>query len=144
VNEDEAKAAFAQALASYRPEFGHFFLARLFGLEVGYEGETCVVTAPVQEWMLNPQGSLHGGVLALILDISMGHLLHHVAGPGVTLEMKSQFVKAPRSGEVRAVGRFLRRGRSISFLESRMTDTAGDLVAFASSTWRLVNKQSAG
>jgi uncharacterized protein (TIGR00369 family) len=139
MDEDQAKAAFAEALASYEPDFGKFFLARLFGLDVSYEEETCVVTAPVRDFTFNPQGSMHGGVIAFILDIAMGHLLRHVAGPGVTLEMKTQFVKPPRAGEVCAVGRFLRRGRTVSFLEARMTDDAGDLVAFATSTWRLVS-----
>ncbi|MBV9859133.1 MAG: PaaI family thioesterase [Alphaproteobacteria bacterium] len=136
MDEEAARAAFAAALQSHRPEFGRFFLARLFGLEVAYEDDSCIVTAPVQDYMFNPQGSLHGGVIALILDIAMGHLLHHTVGAGITLEMKTQFAKPARSGRVRAVGRFLRRGRSISYLEARMTDEAGDLVAFATSTWR--------
>jgi acyl-CoA thioesterase len=139
MDEDQARAAFAAALATQAPEFGRFFLARLFGLEVSFEDETCVVTAPVHDFTFNPQGSMHGGVIGFILDISMGHLLHHVVGAGVTLEMKIQFVKPPRAGSVRAVGRFLRRGRSISFLESRMTDDAGDLVAAATATWRVID-----
>ncbi len=142
MDEDQARAAFATALDSYEPVFGKFFLARLFGLEIAYSDDTCIVTVPVRDFTFNPQGSVHGGVIALILDISMGHLLQHAAGAGVTLEMKTQFVKPARSGQIRAVGRFLRRGRSISYLEARMTDDAGDLVAFATSTWRLVSGEA--
>ena len=39
--------------------------------------------------MFNPQGALHGGVIATVMDISMGHLLNHVDGPGSTVEMNT-------------------------------------------------------
>jgi uncharacterized protein (TIGR00369 family) len=141
MDEAAAKTAFAAALAQHEPEFGRFFLARFLGLEIAYEGDCCIVTAPAADYLFNPQGSLHGGVIATILDIAMGHLLHHVAGAGITLEMKTQFVAAPRRGRVRAVGRFLRLGRRVAFLEARMTDEEGALVAVATSTWQLLRPE---
>jgi uncharacterized protein (TIGR00369 family) len=86
--------------------------------------------------MFNPQGTLHGGVVATIMDISMGHLLNHVSGPGTTLEMKTQYAKAVKCEPLRCTGRFLRRGRGISYLSSELLDESGDLVAFATSTWK--------
>ncbi len=139
MDEAAARAAFEEALRSYRPEFGSFFLARLFGLEVTYENDTCVVTVPVRDFMFNPQGWLHGGVISLVADISMGHLLQKTAGAGTTLEMKVQFLRAASVGELRAVGRFLKRGRSINYLESRIAQNGAD-VAAATSTWMLLTK----
>lgn len=138
MDEDGARAAFEGAIAAQRPGFETFFLARLLGLAIRYEGERCIVEFAVADWMFNPQGSLHGGVIGTVLDISMGHLLHHVAGAGTTLEMKTQYMGAVRSGRLRCEASFLRRGRSISFLESRMTDEAGEAVAAATATWRLL------
>jgi uncharacterized protein (TIGR00369 family) len=66
----------------------------------------------------------------------MGHLLRHSSGPGTTLEMKVQYMKAARAGRLTATGRFLRQGRSISYLRSELTDQDGDLIAFATSTWK--------
>ncbi len=57
MNEDQAKAAFAAALASYTPGFGTFFLAKLLGLAVTYDGESCTVAMTAQDWMFNPQGT---------------------------------------------------------------------------------------
>jgi len=90
----------------------------------------------VRDFMYNPQGSLHGGIAALAMDVSMGHLLNHLKGPGATLEMKVQYMRAVRGGRVAATGRVLRRGKEIAFLESRLTDSEGQLAAMATSTWR--------
>ncbi len=53
----------------------------------------CRLTFPVTEMVRNPQGSLHGGVMAFAMDISMGHLINKGAGPGATIEMKIQFMR---------------------------------------------------
>ena len=34
------------------------------------------ITFDVNEMLMNPQGALHGGVMATVMDISMGHLLN--------------------------------------------------------------------
>jgi len=134
MDEAAARAAFEQALGSYHQDFGTFFLARLFGLTFTYEDDSCIVTGTARDFMFNPQGSLHGGVISFILDVSMGHLLQKTYGAGTTLEMKVQFLRPPTVGEIRAVGRFIKRGRSINYLESRLTQNGAD-VAAATSTW---------
>jgi uncharacterized protein (TIGR00369 family) len=141
VDENVAREAFDEALRTHSPEFGTFFLARLFGLTISYTDETCVVEVPVRDFMFNPQGSLHGGVIAFALDVSMGHLIKRTIGrPGITLEMKTQYLRPALSGTVRCEGRFLRRGRTINYMESRMTDEDGKLLAVATSTWQLLGE----
>jgi uncharacterized protein (TIGR00369 family) len=137
---DVAEAMFKQALADERHEFGSFFLSRFFGLQIAYENDSCIVSFDVKPPMYNPQGSLHGGVLAMALDISMGHLLQHRVGAGSTLEMKVQYFSPPRSGLVRCQSGFLKSGRSIFFLQSYAYDAAGEVLAHATSTWKLLKK----
>lgn len=141
MNEEQARASFEHALDSYRQEFNTFFLARLFGMEMTYTADTCIVTMPVHDFMFNPQGSLHGGVTATALDIAMGHLLKHAAGAGATLSFNIQYVKGVREGQLRTVGQFVRRGKSICFLRADAYDASGDLIASASSTWKLIDKK---
>ena len=144
IDESLARAAFEQAIASHRQEFGHFFLARFFGLEITYpDDETCVVELEVKDFMFNPQGTLHGGVIAFMLDISMGHLLNRSIGTGMTLEMKTQYLRPARAGRIRAEGRFLKKGKSINYLETRLTDAGGSLLAVANSTWQLLPQDAA-
>ena len=141
---EQARAAFMDALATQAPGFGTFFLARLLGLEITYPNETCVIGFTAADWMFNPQGTLHGGLIATVMDISMGHLLHRAAGAGTTLEMKTQYMRPIKGGRAHCTGSFMRRGRSICFLESRMEDTAGRLCAAATSTWRLLSPLGEG
>jgi uncharacterized protein (TIGR00369 family) len=136
MDEAVARSAFDDALATHRPEFEQFFLSRLLGLRFTYPHRTCVIEFVAQEFMFNPQGTLHGGVIATVMDISMGHLLKHVDGPGTTLEMKTQCVKAARSGRLRCTGEFTHHGRGVSYLRSTLVDQHGDLLAFATSTWK--------
>lgn len=136
LDEAVARQAFEAALKNYEQDFGKFFLARLFGCEFRYTEDTCEVSLELKDFMLNPQGGLHGGVTAFVLDISMGHLLWHASGPGTTVEMKVQYAKAARAGHLTATARFIRRGRGISFLRAELVDDKGELIAFATSTWK--------
>jgi uncharacterized protein (TIGR00369 family) len=135
MDEAAARAAFDDALATYEQDFGKFFLARLFGMNFEYPGDACTVSFDLKDFMFNPQGGLHGGVIAFALDICMGHLLREKSGAGTTLEMKVQYLKAAKAGRLTATGRFLRRGRSISYLRAELADEAGELIAYATSTW---------
>jgi uncharacterized protein (TIGR00369 family) len=138
MDENTATSAFQNAIETHVPAFETFFLAKFFGAQISYTDETCIVEIPVNDFMFNPQGSLHGGVIAFALDVSMGHLIHHTIGrAAITLEMKTQYMRPAVAGRVRCEARFLRRGRTVSFLESRMTDAEGKLVATATATWQM-------
>ena len=125
--------------------FEKFFLAKFIGLQFNYLPENAHdndktelrITFNVNEMLLNPQGSLHGGVMASVMDISMGHLLHITAGMGATIEMKIQYLRPVRQGMVTCEGRFIKKGRTLSFMESRLSDDAGKLAAIATATWKM-------
>ena len=134
----DVDAIFQRAVGDGRQEFGSFFLSRLFGMEVTYDADTCTVSFETRRQFFNPQGSLHGGVLATALDISMGHLLNHHVGAGATLEMKVQYFASVRSGQVHCQAGFLKRGRKVFFLQSHARDQSGECIALATSTWKLL------
>ncbi|MEO0822845.1 MAG: PaaI family thioesterase [Pseudomonadota bacterium] len=149
VDESAVRARVDEALAAHRQDFETFFLARLLGLDLAYlpEGapdaviEACRIRFTAEPFLFNPQGSLHGGIIAAVMDISMGHLIAKVAGAGATVEMKLQFLRPLGAGPALCEGRFLRRGRTLGFLESRLwTDEAGApgrLAAHATATWKM-------
>lgn len=91
--------------------------------------------------LFNPQGSLHGGVLATAMDISMGHLLERTSGAGATLEMKVQYLAPVTGGVVRCEGSFLKRGRKLAFLQSEARSATGELVAHATATWKRLGER---
>ena len=138
MDEAAARRVFDNAVLTHKPAFEHFFLARLFGLRISYPGDLCRVDFEVSDFMFNPQGSLHGGIVAFALDVAVGHLIHHATGrAGVTLEMKTQYLRPARLGPAYCEGRFLKQGRSISSMESRLFDPQAKLLAMATSTWRM-------
>jgi uncharacterized protein (TIGR00369 family) len=138
VDERAAREAFDAALADYGQEFGRFFVMKLFGIAVSYEGDACIVEMVAKDYMFNPQGSVQGGIVAMVLDIAMGHLIHHVTGrPGLTIEMKTQYLRRVRAGRIRCEGRFLKRGRRVSAMEATMRDETGDLLAAATASWAM-------
>jgi acyl-coenzyme A thioesterase PaaI-like protein len=73
----------------------------------------------------------------------MGHLLWHASGAGTTLEMKVQYASVARAGHLTATARFIRHGRGISYLRSELTGQGGELIAFATSTWKSLSKPAA-
>ena len=137
VDQARARAAFERAIAGTREAFGDFFLARLLGLEVTYPGDACEVALEAADFLFNPQGTLHGGVLATALDIAMGHLIQRQAGPGTTLEMKVQYLAPIHGGRVTCRGEALRRGGTW-FLRAEARNEGGQLLAYATSTWKLL------
>ena len=138
MTDEESGLMLERAVGDGRQEFGSFFLSRLFGMAVAYEGDSCIVSFEVKKQVFNPQGSLHGGVLGMALDISMGHLLQHRFGPGATLEMKVQYFAPIRSGLVRCRAEFLKKGRKVFFLQSQASGAGDDTIAHATSTWKLL------
>ena len=141
MDEAAARTRFEIALETYEQEFGSFFVVRLLGLEISYPDDFCLVTFPVHDFLFNPQGSYHGGMLATIMDISVGHLIKYKLGiAGLTLELKSQFMRPLINGPGRCEGRFIRQGRSVSFLESRLWDGNEKLVAHSTSTWKMIKE----
>ena len=55
-----------------------------------------------------------------------------------TLDLNVTFIAAARGDALLAEGRILRRGRSIAFGETRVTDTAGTLVALGRATYMII------
>ncbi len=90
---------------------------------------------------LNLAGSLHGGVLATLLDHAAGFSGTFCPVTGRiryarTLSMTTQFVKAVRSGTITAIGRKTGGGHRIYFAQSEITSDAGDLVSFGTGTFQ--------
>jgi|SRR5450432_1143423 uncharacterized protein (TIGR00369 family) len=91
----------------------------------------------VDERLANPMGTLHGGVLCDIADAAMGIAYASELARGesfTTLELKINFMKPVRRGHLRAVGKVVKRGRTVGLVECDVLDDKGSLVARASST----------
>ncbi|SEC32728.1 uncharacterized domain 1-containing protein [Rhizobiales bacterium GAS191] len=111
------------------------------------EGRVSMRLLPA-EHHYNTLGSVHGGVIATLLDSVMGCAVHSTLPPGqayTTLEIKVNYVRAvtDATGEVTAEGRLVHGGRRSAVAEATLTDAAGRLYATASTTC-LVLEPAAG
>lgn len=133
---NEARTGVDRAASSDRQEFGDFFLARFLDLTIGYDDaeQTCTVHLPYAAHLSNPQGSVHGGVISTVMDISMGHLCHRFLSTAMTVEMQLRFFR-PLTTDATCTGRVIKAGRRLVHLESRLVDGEGRLTAFATGSW---------
>jgi uncharacterized protein (TIGR00369 family) len=89
--------------------------------------------------LLNPMGTLHGGVIATLLDTAMGTALHTtlpLTTGYTTLQLNVHYLRAPSADDplVLATGTVVHRGRRTATAEARLErSTDGALLAHATS-----------
>jgi uncharacterized protein (TIGR00369 family) len=115
-------------------------IARTLGYDVteATHGRVVIVAQPTGGH-LNPAGTVHGGFSATLLDSCMGLAIQSTLEKGIgqtTLEFKVSLVRpiTAETGEIRAEGVVLSRGRRIGTAEGRITDRDGRLLAHGTTT----------
>jgi uncharacterized protein (TIGR00369 family) len=116
-----------------------------FSLAAVEDGKA-VFTGEPSDRILNPLGIVHGGWALTLIDSCCGCAAHTTLPPGVgytTIETKVNFVRAitPESGQVRAEGRVVARGRTIITAEGTLTDSRGKLLAHGASTLMVLRQE---
>jgi uncharacterized protein (TIGR00369 family) len=91
------------------------------------------------EFHYNPLGTVHGGVIATILDTATGCAVHTTlpAGVGYTsLDLTTKFLRpvTVESGRLRCEGTVINRGRTTALAEARLYDAKSRLLAHATSS----------
>jgi uncharacterized protein (TIGR00369 family) len=110
-------------------------------IEMDGEAGRAVVEFTCRPDMCHSGGVAQGGFVTGWIDSAMAHAC--IARHGLdywiaTLELKVSFFRPARPGTVRAEGWIERAGRQTVFCEGRLLDDAGEVIAKASSTIRLV------
>ncbi len=96
---------------------------------------------------LNAAGTVHGGVLAALLDMAVtgaakASVNNGIGAFGVTMSMTINFICAAGPGRARCESRILGGGRRTKFVDARIADAGGELVATATATVRVVDLKS--
>lgn len=115
-------------------------MAKTLGYDIVEAEEGRVVIAAMPSTAhLNPNGTIHGGVAATLLDSCMGLAVRTVLPKGVgstTLEFKMSFLRpiTTESGLLRAEGKVLMVGRRTGAAEGRLTGSDGRLLVHGTTT----------
>ncbi len=101
------------------------------------------------EYMYSPLGTVHGGIVTVLLDTAMGCSFHSTLPAGVgytTIELKVSFLRpvTARSGTLRAVGHVVHSGSRVASADARLTDREGKLVASATSSLLILRPTAGG
>jgi len=109
-----------------------------FGIVELEEGTVTFEMTP-DERMLNPLGTIHGGITATLLDSAMACAVHSTLLPGssyTTAQLNVHYLRAmsPGMGPVRATGTIIHRGRKQSTAEGRLISADGKLIAHGTTT----------
>lgn len=108
---------------------------------INFGGERGAITVELDPELrhYNPLGTVHGGVLATLLDTAAGCSVHSTLQPGegyTSLDLTVKFLRPVTvdSGRLRAEGSVLQRGRRTALAQAQLFDAAGKLVAHATSS----------
>ena len=128
-----------RANASDNQIFGSFYLSRLLGLKITFEKEKCLVHFKSIPTLFNPQGTLHGGIISTLMDISMGHLFEKEQLAGTTIELKTNFLLPIRAEKTICEGSYIKKGKNISVMKAKLYRQDKRMAAYATSTWKIFN-----
>jgi uncharacterized protein (TIGR00369 family) len=106
-------------------------------IRIGFEGKT---------EFCNPSGFIQGGILAAMLDDTMGPAAFIMTGGKLytpTITMTVNFISPGKVGAFECEARVVQMGKTVVFVEAKLMDGEGKLIATASSTSRLVETAKA-
>jgi uncharacterized protein (TIGR00369 family) len=106
--------------------------------------EKAILILPLRREFLQGAGVVGGGILATLADEAMGHIVAANLTDeqtAATIEMNITYLKSVTSGEIRAEASLVKKGRSIISLQSDILNESGELVAKASGSFLIINKE---
>jgi uncharacterized protein (TIGR00369 family) len=106
-----------------------------------------VFAAEPSEYHYNPLGTVHGGVMATLLDSALGCAVQSMLPAGTsytTLELKVNYLRpiTTKTGTVYAEGNIIHLGGRIATAEGRLTDVRGKLYAHGTTTCIILRPSS--
>jgi uncharacterized protein (TIGR00369 family) len=117
----------AQAIVSRGP-----FL-RWLGLEVTELGPDSISAKARwrEDWVANPTlGQTHGGILAALIDFAADFaLLGSIGHPVPTIDLRVDYLRLAKQGDLIAKGRVIKLGKQFSICEAMVLDESDRLLA---------------
>ena len=101
-------------------------------------GGNAEVAMVLQPQHFNPQGIVHGGIIAAMADTSIGLALRSMLKPGFThrtAQLNVHFVSKGEGNRIVGRGHSVHLGRRMGYGEAEVVDAAGGLLAKASATF---------
>ncbi|WNF38732.1 PaaI family thioesterase [Bacillaceae bacterium IKA-2] len=144
MDKEKLRLQFEKALETHEDGTGNLFFYSLLDFTFDYHTDREVVSieVPISSLMYNPIGFIHGGIFTYIADTAMGHLCAAFADqPGVSLELKTQFLKTAKTGTLFAEAYFLKKGKNIQFIECVIKDEQKQVLTKTTATFYSIHQK---
>jgi len=104
--------------------------------------DDCVIsTMPIKEGILNPFGTVHTGAMLWLADVTatvlaLGNVEIGPDGKGfpLAINLSTNLLGNQRQGQIKAEARFVRNGKRVKVVRTRVTGDAGRLLADVTTT----------
>lgn len=131
------------ALELSNQQFYDVPLHQRMGLRIVQRLPHAIVTMPLNEDVRGPvSGTLHGGMLATLADVTCAVALWGAYDPAsalpVTTDMHVRYYRQPRSAPITAEAQVVHRGRRILSVECAVTDGDTRQLVRATATYMIV------
>ena len=143
--QDDARAKLKSKLLDFAKNFPFF---EHMGLEV--EDMTpgwARVSVGVKDHLRNPNGQLHGGVIATLIDMSITQAMlltdtyqkvRETRGIMTNVDLRVKYLRALAEGRATVESRVVHEGRRVVHVASTVTDDRGKTVALGDATLMIV------
>lgn len=118
-----------------------FPLRDLLGFEVAKGVGTGVATLDVAPLHINPHGTVHGGVMFVMLDTAMGAATMSVVGEGnwcATLDIHTRYLSPCFGGRLTATATVRKAGKRVVHLDAVVADENGKEYVAASGVFAVI------
>ena len=117
-----------------------------FAQEIGTELSSteegrAVMSLQAEEWHLNASGTVHGGVVSALIDISMAEALNTMTEEGeqpVTIQITVNYMKPGQPGTLTSTAQVRKGGERITIVEAEVVqgeEESGEVIALATGTY---------
>jgi len=117
-----------------------------YAVELNTEDGRPRIVLEIEDRHRNRNGSLHGGIVAMMLDAAAGFAVSRGAGgpglvPVATVSLTTNYIAPALSGVVTATGTLSGGGRSILYAGAELRDEAGTLLASANGVFKVLRRK---
>ncbi|MDX2483059.1 MAG: PaaI family thioesterase [Pseudodonghicola sp.] len=118
-----------------------------YHVDLDTEDGSARITLEIAEQHRNRNGTLHGGIVTMMLDAAAGFSASRGAEgaglvPVATVSLTTNYVAPAVSGVVTATGRLSGGGRSILYAGAELRDETGALLASASGVFKALRRKA--
>ncbi|MBM4761407.1 PaaI family thioesterase [Bacillus sp. B15-48] len=135
VDKSDVPAELAEVITNY--EEGPHWKMMDFKVQSIEKGSVSLLL-PAREEFNNIKGTIHGGILAALLDTTMGMTARTLlTGTPVTIQINIQYLKPAINEPLYSKSRVIEIGKSTCFIEGEIYNERKERIAFSTGTFKV-------